>query len=248
MEILSPNGLSRGSGYVGPSTRSVLNRLYGCKGSNRQPKSYPLPHPDFQKITVDLKVNGSDGPVTIEPGYATFTWTSTGADYCTVSGSDEWSGKDSTSGSAKIRVGDGKTVTNYSITCLASSGKVSSQTDTVRVTSDAEVAGAPFITVLSPNGGEEWSASETKDITWDTNVSGTAYVYLKFESNSTCFVGSVRASAQKFSVTPEDVVCSNLGTREISDGLYTALVLVKRSGEREDWTEKDSSDDFFEIY
>ncbi len=29
-EILTPNGLARGTGYVGPATRKVLNRLYGC--------------------------------------------------------------------------------------------------------------------------------------------------------------------------------------------------------------------------
>jgi len=30
-EILTPNGLKRGTGYAGPSTRAKLNRLYGCK-------------------------------------------------------------------------------------------------------------------------------------------------------------------------------------------------------------------------
>src|SRR3989344_7324894 len=29
-EILTPNGLARGTGYVGPATRRKLNQLYGC--------------------------------------------------------------------------------------------------------------------------------------------------------------------------------------------------------------------------
>ncbi len=39
-EILTPNGLSRGTGYVGPSTRKKLNQLYGC--SNQQKPIIPI--------------------------------------------------------------------------------------------------------------------------------------------------------------------------------------------------------------
>jgi len=34
-EILTPNGLSRGTGYAGPSTRKKLNQLYGCGGISK---------------------------------------------------------------------------------------------------------------------------------------------------------------------------------------------------------------------
>lgn len=43
-EILTPNRLSRGTGYVGPSTRIKLNKLYGC-GSVSIPQPLPTPTP-----------------------------------------------------------------------------------------------------------------------------------------------------------------------------------------------------------
>jgi len=42
-EILTPNGLAYGTGYVGKSTRAKLNRLYGC--DNGEPKPVPAPKP-----------------------------------------------------------------------------------------------------------------------------------------------------------------------------------------------------------
>ncbi|MEK7188065.1 MAG: CARDB domain-containing protein [Patescibacteria group bacterium] len=40
-EILTPNGLARGSGYVGASTRAKLNKLYGCGYNMPNPQPYP---------------------------------------------------------------------------------------------------------------------------------------------------------------------------------------------------------------
>lgn len=50
-EILTPNGLSRGSGYVGPSTRAKLNSLYGCVKTVTLPK-----FEDRAKTSEDKKV------------------------------------------------------------------------------------------------------------------------------------------------------------------------------------------------
>ncbi|MBI2100789.1 MAG: hypothetical protein HYT47_02115 [Candidatus Vogelbacteria bacterium] len=42
-EILAPLGLANPTGYVGPATRKVLNRLYGCKNVVPQPSVFITP-------------------------------------------------------------------------------------------------------------------------------------------------------------------------------------------------------------
>lgn len=59
-DILTPNGLRRGNGYVGASTRAKLNRLYGCI----------KPHPD----SVPPVISGVSGPQTLDVNQQG-TWT-----------------------------------------------------------------------------------------------------------------------------------------------------------------------------
>jgi hypothetical protein len=60
-EILSPVGLQRGSGYVGPSTRKKLNSLYGCGGGVIPPVQRGIvvtsPQPN-QLVSSPLKISG----------------------------------------------------------------------------------------------------------------------------------------------------------------------------------------------
>jgi hypothetical protein len=56
-EILSPNGLSHGTGYVGASTRAKLNKLYGCGNvTPPPPENYP-PMPAAIKV---ISPNGGE--------------------------------------------------------------------------------------------------------------------------------------------------------------------------------------------
>ncbi|MDP1614226.1 MAG: hypothetical protein Q8L68_00345, partial [Methylococcales bacterium] len=58
--------------------------------------------------TVDIKANGSDGPITLQyQDYVTLSWTSQNANSCTASG--DWSGSKSTSGSQSIQLNQVKT-------------------------------------------------------------------------------------------------------------------------------------------
>src|SRR3989344_1995508 len=79
-EILTPNGLKYGTGYVGPATRKKLNQLYGCSGQS-------ITGPDKLSViyvsginsvyspgqTINLVVKGTEsidgGPGTPEEGY-----------------------------------------------------------------------------------------------------------------------------------------------------------------------------------
>ena len=49
-EILRPSGLSNGTGYVGPATRRVLNRLYGCTVQ----RPVPVRKPDLRIVDVQF--------------------------------------------------------------------------------------------------------------------------------------------------------------------------------------------------
>ncbi|MBI2100507.1 MAG: hypothetical protein HYT47_00580 [Candidatus Vogelbacteria bacterium] len=53
-EILAPLGLTNPTGYVGPSTRAVLNRLYGCKYVFPSPYPQPSPYPPPYPIPVPI--------------------------------------------------------------------------------------------------------------------------------------------------------------------------------------------------
>ncbi|HRS47693.1 MAG TPA: hypothetical protein P5225_00215, partial [Candidatus Paceibacterota bacterium] len=81
------------------------------------PTPTPIPSP---LPTVNLKVNGSDGPITLqEPADYTLSWTSNNADTCTASGS--WSGTKSLNGSQDVYDKPYGTYT-YTIRCSNSSG------------------------------------------------------------------------------------------------------------------------------
>lgn len=64
-EILTPNNLQNGTGYVGPSTRAKLNQLYGCNSAT--PPSIPT-IPPVPYLVPKLNVLSPNGGVTWTKG------------------------------------------------------------------------------------------------------------------------------------------------------------------------------------
>jgi len=113
-------------GYQENSGQTVYFRMSRyCPGFN--PYSTYLMKLTFQKTatpapSVDLKVNGQDGPITISyNSSSSLSWTSTNATSCSASGA--WSGNQNTSGS--FSTGNLVSTKTYTLSCSGTGGTVS---------------------------------------------------------------------------------------------------------------------------
>ena len=94
-------------------------------------------------VTVDLKANGSNGPIDLKYGNSvTLSWSSTNASFCEVSG--DWSGTRQTYGSELVQLNSLKTY-NFSITCRNAAGS-KTETDSVEV----RVSAKPPVVITKP--------------------------------------------------------------------------------------------------
>ncbi|MEK7208702.1 MAG: hypothetical protein AAB677_00385 [Patescibacteria group bacterium] len=173
-EILTPLGLTSPTGYVGPATRAVLNRLYGCRPvtGNRAPI-----------------ISGVSGPTTLKIG-ETGTWT--------VRASDPENGPLSYSARWGDEIDFGGIVAGVpsvppvqqSATFTHSYNRAGASTPTFTVidntgqsarTSLSVVVGQNLnqkITVLTPNDGETLIQKTRRSITWRVNVANFSTVDL----------------------------------------------------------------------
>ncbi len=112
--------------YTNPDTyfASVTVERDGLTATALTPVVVLTPTP--QPPTVDLKINNSDGPLTVDPGTTLqLNWTSTNATSCTASGS--WSGSRSLQGKEDVLI------TTFSVFTLTCSNSVGTAQDTVAV-------------------------------------------------------------------------------------------------------------------
>jgi len=121
---------------------SVPINVYSCY----QPPTYPAP-------SVDLKVNGQDGLITVLSGSSiTLSWTSANANYCTASGN--WSGTKSISGSETI-----SNITSTKIFTLTCYGPGGSAADSVTVNVSAPGVFTVYKTVRNLSKGTGFEKS-----------------------------------------------------------------------------------------
>jgi hypothetical protein len=162
-EVLRPHGLRLGTGFVGPSTRALLNRLYACRPTNQAPV-----------------ISGVSGPASLKVG-ETGTWTirasdpNNGALTYSVVWSDGFSATPMSPGESGLPAASGY-VQNATFSHAFNrqgdfapqffvrnqAGQMSSASLSVRVSDQA----VSPITLTSPNGGERWEAGSAETITW----------------------------------------------------------------------------------
>jgi len=123
---------------------------------------------------------------------------------------------------------------------------------------EAQSQAIPSITVLSPNGGEEWVFGIPQTITWSSTGGwspiGIDYVdiYLWFPDGATCnLADNVSASQGKYTLTlQENQECPNI-SRYITAGQYKILILGTEPAlakpAPEITTIRDESDNYFSI-
>lgn len=137
---------SVGYGSVGPLTRNAIKTLT-CSGNNLSASQNPLvpqiphvvpitPAPSTQgPLSVDLKANGSDGPVTVGGKSLDLSWSSTGATFCAIvspfqSGVNMQGSSSFSPGHPFYPVGQG---TSYFISCYDGKGGFVNDSVTVNV-------------------------------------------------------------------------------------------------------------------
>lgn len=165
----SPLGLL-GGGVIPASCESGFEHFPGeCAGPYAQAAyyaqgAYPPPPP-----SVDLKVNGSDGPLTFE-AVASYTaaWTSSGAASCVASGS--WSGAKPISGSQGFSDIPRGTY-NYTLTCSNAGGSTpDSVTVNVINVPQCTFAPSPASVILPQTSTLSWSCSFANSCAIDQGI------------------------------------------------------------------------------
>ncbi|MEK7552861.1 MAG: peptidoglycan-binding protein [Patescibacteria group bacterium] len=162
-EILTPSGLASPTGYVGPATRAKLNQLYGCRPvTTNQP-------PVISEVS---------GPTTLRVGEMG-TWTVRATDpengvlnYSVIWGDEPenipLAAAPSTAGpvqqTATFAHGYARAGTYQPIFHVTDNAGKSNRTSISVVV--GQNSNSP-ITVLTPNGGEQWVTNSVKPITWN---------------------------------------------------------------------------------
>lgn len=181
-----------------------------------------------QPPVVDLKLDGSDGPVTrVSPASFTLSWTSHYALSCLASSSDgTWAGSAALSGSQVLSTLVSRNYT-YTLSCTNASGTVS---DTVTVIVLAPLSGtiSPLYAQLllyAPSLGQP-----AQTLTGSVSGGEAPYSLVVHVRAPSGLDITYSRSGNDWSLTPANVSNPNFGTTE--KGTWTAWAVITDSGGR----------------
>lgn len=183
---------------------------------------------------IDLKVNGSDGPVTVDPNaQITLSWTaSPGLTDCKIYGNVSSSGAVQNNGSTSVMpVFGGNSQAGVSVQCkptplssndpyptIATNNNTIVVTDTVSLLASGVTQPMPTIQVISPNGGEQINLSAEKVGAVNYKYAALKSVSVALYKNDQWFkwiakdvlTNADNMNSVTFGLTPSDIAAQDL--------------------------------------
>ncbi len=223
-EILIPNNLQYGNGFVGQSTRDKLNYLYGCKETDITATDSDN-SPDYTHINDPLPITPEKNPDLFITGVGKGTYAG-GSVSCLYGVEPDPTSCKSTSDNFTIFYDHCSSEKSLNEAYIESDGRLGANgvfaPEGYICEAGRFVPITTSITILSPNGGEMFEAGESYWIKWTPYGDKPTYVGLNLlrENNSVLGIGNVpNTGSYEWTIPPDFLGNSNFKIEIFGDGV-----------------------------